>query len=90
MHHSTKSSLSHAQGGYTLMILCRVALLLVVLAQLVYLGNRYRHRIDLTADQLYSLTDSTQRVLDSLNDRLLIECYFTRDDKLPASLQDQR
>ncbi len=90
MQHSTRSSHIQAQGGYALMILCRVALLLVVLAQLVYLGNRYRHRIDLTADQLYSLTDSTQRVLDSLEDRLLIECYFTRDDKLPASLQDQR
>jgi ABC-type uncharacterized transport system involved in gliding motility auxiliary subunit len=79
-----------AMRGYALGLVCRVVLLVTVLGQVVYLGNRYRHRTDLTADQLYTLTSSTQKVLDGLDDRLLIECYFTRDDRLPAWAQDQR
>lgn len=78
------------QRGYGLTILFRVVLLAVVLGQVVFLGNRYKVRRDLTEDQLYSLTSSTKKVLDGLEDRLLIECYFTRDEKLPQSLQDQR
>lgn len=81
---------SSSQRGYGLMILLRVVLLLAVFGQIVFLANRYKVRQDLTADQLYSLTTSTRQVLATLDDQLLIECYFTRDDKLPKALQDQR
>ncbi|MEZ5963638.1 MAG: GldG family protein [Planctomycetota bacterium] len=81
---------ANSQRGYGLTILFRVVLLLAVLAQLVFLGNRYKVRRDLTQDKLYSLSASTRKVLSGLADRLLIECYFTRDDKLPQSLQGYR
>jgi len=79
-----------SQRGYGLTVLFRVVLLLVVLGEVVFLGNRYKVRQDLTADQLFTLTPSTRQVLEALDDQLLIECYFTRDDKLPKALQDQR
>lgn len=77
-------------AGWALTVVLRVVLLIAVFAQLVFLASRYRYRQDITSDKLYTLTSSTQRVLDSLSDRLLLECYFTRDDKLPRSMQDAR
>ena len=39
-----------------------VVLLLAVLGQVVFLASRYRTRVDVTSDQLYTLTDSTRTV----------------------------
>ena len=86
----TTNQMTRGERGYALMVLLRLVLLLAVVGQTVFLANRYRVRADLTADGAYTLTSSTQRVLSQLEDQLLIECYFTRDDKLPATLQDQR
>ena len=69
------------QHGYVLLVLCRVVLLLWVFGLLVFFASRYRSRIDLTAEKLYTLTPATKKVLDSLKDRLMIECYFSPDDK---------
>lgn len=87
---STTAAANAREAGYGLTILFRVVLLTAVLAEVVFLGTRFRVRTDLTGDRIYSLTPSTQAVLDSLDDRLLIECYFTHDDKLPKVLQAQR
>jgi ABC-type uncharacterized transport system involved in gliding motility auxiliary subunit len=71
-------------------VVVRVALLVILAAQLVFLAKRYKARFDMTADNLYTLTSSTQQVLDGLDERLLIEAYFTRDDKLPGMYQEAR
>jgi ABC-type uncharacterized transport system involved in gliding motility auxiliary subunit len=76
--------------GYVLVVLLRVVLLLLIFGQIVYLGRRYHWREDLTADGLFSLSDSTQRVLGKLEGQLLIECYFSADDKLPAIYRELR
>ncbi len=86
----TTSHIHARAGGYALTVALRLVLLLAVVGQIVFLANRHKVRVDLTADSVYTLTDSTQQVLANLEDQLLVECYFTRDDKLPASLQDQR
>jgi ABC-type uncharacterized transport system involved in gliding motility auxiliary subunit len=68
----------------------QVCLVLIVLGELVYLAGNYRLRADLTEDGLYSLTESTQRVLAGLEERLLIEAYFSPDAELPTSFREPR
>ncbi len=68
----------------------RLLLLFLVLVQVGYLASRYRLRWDLTAEQKYSLTDSTRRVLAGLQDRVLIEAYFSDDESLPVAYRSHR
>ena len=78
------------QHGYVLLVLCRVVLLLWVFGLLVFFASRYRSRFDLTAEKLYTLTPATKKVLVGLKDRLMIECYFSPDDKLPEHVREAR
>lgn len=78
-------------GGYVADVVLRVVLLAIVLGEVVFLAGKHRVRVDMTADKFFTLTESTRRVLSKLEDRLLIECYFTEDAKLPAGqLRDAR
>jgi ABC-type uncharacterized transport system involved in gliding motility auxiliary subunit len=54
-------------------------LLLGILFHLVYLTKDLGIRADLTEEGLYSLTPSTQKVLDGLEEPLIIEAYFSAD-----------
>lgn len=65
-------------------------LLLVVLGQVVYLCSRHRLRFDLTADSLWSTTESTRTLLGRLDKRLVIEAYFSPKEKLPVTLRESR
>ncbi|MBL8738405.1 MAG: GldG family protein [Planctomycetes bacterium] len=71
-------------------VVLHVVLLVVVLAQVVYLASRHRVRIDLTTDQLWSASASTRAVLDRLDQRLLIEAYFSPQEKLPVLYRESR
>jgi hypothetical protein len=82
--------LDHVRGGYVLEVVLRVVLLIAVLGQVVYLATNYRERVDVTKGQLYTLTESTRRVIDGLKQRLVIEAYFSRDDKLGAAFRENR
>ena len=84
------SSSSAPAAGYVAEVVLRIALLLAVLGQVVFLASRYRTRIDVTGDKLYSLTDSTRSVLANLEDRLLIEAYFSDEDRLPTVFRESR
>ena len=79
-----------SQSGYALSAALRVILLLVVVVEVVYLASNYRVRLDFTSDREYTLTDSTREVLKGLDDRLLIEAYFTADAKLPLIARPYR
>ena len=68
----------------------RLALVFVVFAEICFLANTYSTRSDLTGDQLYTLTESTQNILDRLEDNLVIEAYFSPKDSLPILQQPQR
>ena len=76
--------------GYVLLVTCRVILLLWILVLLVFFASRYRTRFDMTSDRLYTLTPSTQKVLASLDDKIVIEVYLTPDDKLPEVAREFR
>lgn len=78
------------QGGYVLALVVHVGLLIVVLGLVLFLASRYRARVDLTADRMFTLTGSTQNVLGRLADRLRIEAYFSPDGELPTTVREGR
>jgi len=55
-----------------------------ILILLNLLGTRWFLRLDLTADRIFTPSESTRTLLKSLDDNLLVRAYFTRD--LPAPL----
>lgn len=55
-----------------------------ILVLLNLLGARWFARLDLTADKVYTPSESTRTLLKSLDDNLLIRAYFTRE--LPPPL----
>ena len=61
-------ALRRDQGGQVLAVLAHVLLLLLVIGQVVYLASRYRVRVDMTSDNVWTLTDSTQQLLDKLDE----------------------
>ncbi len=73
-----------------LQITLHLGLLLAVLSMTVFLARRHGPRIDLTTEGLYSLTDSTQRVLERLDERLHIEAFFSPDEALGSGFQESR
>ncbi|MBL8754732.1 MAG: hypothetical protein JNK15_15615, partial [Planctomycetes bacterium] len=80
-----RSSSRRAQSGTVLATTVHVLLLLLVLGQIVYLASRHRLRVDLTSDRLWSSTESTRKLLDKLEKRLVIEAYFSPKENLPVS-----
>jgi hypothetical protein len=78
------------QSGLALSLTLHCVLLLLVLGQVVYLATRHRARIDATSDQLYSLTESTLRIVGGLEKRLVVEAYFSPKEELPADLRNTR
>jgi ABC-type uncharacterized transport system involved in gliding motility auxiliary subunit len=87
---SLRSSSRRSQSGAALATTVHVVLLLFVLGQIVYLASRHRVRIDLTSDAQWSTTESTRKLLDKLEKRLLIEAYFSPKEKLPVSYRGTR
>ncbi|MCB9878375.1 MAG: GldG family protein [Planctomycetes bacterium] len=77
-------------AGYVLPVALHVLLVLLVLAQVVYLASRYRLRIDLTADQEATTTASTRGLLDRLGSRLVLEAYFSPKEDLPVQWRAAR
>ena len=50
----------HGERGAALALTLHVLLLLLVLGQVVYLASRYRLRVDMTSDRLWTSTDATR------------------------------
>jgi len=86
MTHTENSS----SAGFVHEAVVRIVLVVLIAGQLVFLGSRYHARLDLTGDRLFTLTDSTKRVIQGLDDRLLIECYFSPESKLSTAYQERR
>jgi ABC-type uncharacterized transport system involved in gliding motility auxiliary subunit len=68
----------------------RLLLLAFVLGEIAFLASRYALRVDLTSDKIYTLTDSTKTVLNSLQDNVVIEAYFSPDQSLPIGYRPAR
>ncbi|MDQ6953881.1 MAG: Gldg family protein [Mariprofundaceae bacterium] len=59
-------------------------LCVVLLCALLFMGTNLSHvRSDWTEDQLYSLSDSTRQLLDTLEEPLMIRAYITSDMPQP-------
>ncbi|HEB53626.1 MAG TPA: hypothetical protein ENI87_10280 [bacterium] len=78
------------QRGGVLALAIHVLLLLLVLGQVVFLSSRYHARIDLTSDRLWTSTDTTRRLLARLDQRLLVEAYFSPKEELPVAYRTSR
>ena len=87
---SSGSRRLHGERGAALALTLHVLLLLLVLGQVVYLASRYRLRVDMTSDRLWTSTDATRSVLDKLDKRLLVEAYFSPKDDLPLNMRGTR
>ena len=79
-----------AERGGALAVVLHVVLLLAVLGQTVYLASRHRVRVDLTSEGLWSASASTRTLLEKLDQRLLIEAYFSPQEKLPVAYRESR
>lgn len=78
------------ERGAALGLALHVLLVLLVLGQVVFLASRYRLRVDMTSDRLWTSTDSTRSVLSKLDKRLLVEAYFSPKDDLPLNMRGTR
>ncbi|MFT4515552.1 MAG: ABC-type uncharacterized transport system involved in gliding motility auxiliary subunit [Planctomycetota bacterium] len=76
--------------GAAMPLLLHVVLLLLVLGQIVYLASRYRVRIDMTTDKLWTTTASTSKLIGKLEERLIVEAYFSPKENLPLSMSSSR
>ena len=72
------------------MFVLRLVILAVVLGEVSFLASRYVLRVDLTADKIYTLTESTRKVIALLEDNLVIEAYFSPDESLPINYRPAR
>ena len=80
----------HEQRGAAMPLLLHVVLLLLVLGQIVYLASRYRVRVDMTTDKLWTTTASTSKLVGNLEERLIVEAYFSPKENLPLSMSNSR
>jgi ABC-type uncharacterized transport system involved in gliding motility auxiliary subunit len=78
------------ERGTALSVVVHVLLLLLVLGQVVYLASRYRVRVDMTSDKLWTTTGSTKTLLGKLEERLIVEAYFSPKEKLPLVMSSSR
>lgn len=87
---NNKRSVSRQEQGAALPMFLHVLLVLLVLGQVVYLASRYRVRVDMTSDKLWTSTNSTRNLIEKLDEKLVVEAYFSPKDKLPVSMSATR
>lgn len=63
-------------------------LIVAILVLVNILSTRYFFRIDLTADQRYSLSDATVNILEKLDEPVTVTSYFSED--LPPDIEKVR
>ncbi|HIA27724.1 MAG TPA: hypothetical protein EYN79_06325, partial [Planctomycetes bacterium] len=78
----TKRGAFYQSSAISLLVL----IALVVIANL--LANRFDVRLDLTRDQIHTVSPETERILDRLEERLTIQYYVS--EEMPAGLQNTR
>ncbi len=61
-----------------------IALLIAVLAMVNYLGAQHQKRVDLTSQQVYSLTEQSLNVAQQVNQDLHIKAFYPGGDYVPT------
>jgi ABC-type uncharacterized transport system involved in gliding motility auxiliary subunit len=54
-----------------------VVLLLVALVEVNYLASRFSFRIDMTADNIYSLSPGTRKLLSQIEEPVSFKIYYS-------------
>lgn len=65
-----------------------LALIIGIIILINLLSSRYFFRLDLTADQRYSLSDATLTILDNLDEPVTVTSYFS--ENLPPNIEKVR
>jgi len=68
--------------------LTRLALIFAILVIVNFISVRLFFRLDLTKNNVYTLSDASKKLVGSLDDRLTVKAYFTED--LPAPYNNNR
>src|SRR3972149_12286460 len=68
--------------------LLRTLLVLAILVVVNVISVRLFGRLDLTSQNVYTLSDASKNIVGSLDDRITIKAYFTED--LPAPYNGNR
>ncbi|MEW5798472.1 MAG: Gldg family protein [Bacteroidota bacterium] len=66
----------------------RLAIVLAILIVVNFISIRLFFRLDLTKNGVYTLSDASKSLVQSLDDRLTVKAYFTED--LPAPYNNNR
>ena len=53
--------------------------IIVIIAVILGLSNSFYHRFDLTADQRYTLSDTTKEIIEQIEDPLFVKVYLEGD-----------
>ncbi|MDZ7744119.1 MAG: GldG family protein [Bacteroidota bacterium] len=69
-------------------ITSRIILIFAVIVVINVVSDKFFFRLDMTADQRYTLSKATKDILKNLNEPLTVTAYFTED--LPADLVKTR
>src|SRR5690606_10277450 len=73
------------KSGFNVIVGC--VLLLVVLVGIYWLASNSRQRVDLTRNQIYTLSGSTREILGGLDDRVTVNVYATEEGTPPEWTQ---
>ena len=68
--------------------LIRIVVILGILVFLNMLGMRFFHRVDLTKEKIYTLSEASKNLVRSLDDKFLVKAYFTSD--LPSPYNNNK
>ncbi|HAL55500.1 MAG TPA: hypothetical protein DCP63_03200 [Bacteroidetes bacterium] len=66
----------------------RILLILAILVLLNFISVRLFGRLDLTSQNVYTLSDASKSLVQSLDDRVTVKAYFTED--LPSPYNNNR
>lgn len=69
-------------------MITRIVLVLGILVFVNVIAVRFFTRIDLTADKIYTLSDASRNLVESLDDKFTVKAYFT--DALPPPYNNNR
>lgn len=67
-----------------------LALAIIILILLNFVGSFVFHRFDLTSEKRYTLSEATKKLLSNLNDVVYVKVYMGKDEEFPAGFKRLR
>lgn len=67
-----------------------LALAIIILILLNFVGSFVFHRFDLTSEKRYTLSEATKKIVGNLNDVVYVKVYMGKDEEFPAGFKRLR